>query len=152
MPNTQSGNNPATTYTLSDFVAMKNQDELTYPNFAIFDYKFGEKFVEESIVDYYIKELKSSCIKIDSLTVEEIAKYKYAPELLSYDIYGTTSLDFIILLCNGIIDPKEFDFKRSYLLLPKASALSSLLSAIYNSESQWISINRSKIKKESAEK
>lgn len=142
MPNTPSGNNPATTYTLSDFIAMKNQDELTYANFAIFDYKFGEKFVEESVIDYYIKELKSICIKVNSLTVEEIAKYKYDPGLLSYDIYGTTSLDFIILLCNGIIDPKEFDFKRSYLMLPKASSLSTILSAIYNSESKWLEINK----------
>lgn len=142
MPNMTTGNNPAKTYTLSDFVAMKNQDELTYANFAIFDYKFGEKFVEESVIDYYIKELKSTCVKVNSLTVEEIAKYKYAPDLLSYDIYGTTSLDFVILLCNGIIDPKEFDFKRSYLMLPRASSIATMLSAIYNSESKWLEINK----------
>lgn len=142
MPNTPSGNNPATTYTLTDFIAMKNQDELTYANFAIFDYKFGETFVEQSIIDYYIKEIKSICVKVNSFTVEEIAKYKYAPDLLSYDIYGTTSLDFIILLCNGILDPKDMDFKRSYLMLPKAASLSKILSAIYNSESTWLSINK----------
>ena len=142
MPNMTTGNNPAKTYTLSDFVAMKNQDELTYANFAIFDYKFGEKFVEESLIYYYIKELKSTCVKVNSLTLEEIAKYKYAPDLLSYDIYGTTSLDFVILLCNGIIDPKEFDFKRSYLMLPRASSIATMLSAIYNSESKWLEINK----------
>lgn len=142
MPNTIAGNNPATTYTLSDFIAMKTQDELTYANFAIFDYKFGESFVEQSIIDYYVKEIKSICIKVNSITQEEIAKYKYAPDLLSYDLYNTTSLDFIILLCNGIINPQEFDFKRKYLMLPKGKDLAKLLSNIYNSEYTWISINK----------
>lgn len=146
MPNMSYGNNPAKTYTLSDFIAMKTQDELTYINFGITDYKLGETFVEQSILDYYITELKSLCIKINSFTVEEIAKYKYAPELLSYDIYGTTSLDFIILLCNGIIDPKEFDFKRGFILLPKGPVLSEFLSKVYNSESEWLSISRQKDK------
>ena len=142
MPNTITGNDPAKTYTIPDFISMKSQDELTYANFAIFDYKFGETFVEQSIIDYYVQELKSICVKVNSLTVEEIAKYKYAPDLLSYDIYGTTSLDFIILLCNGIIDPKEFDFKRKYLMLPKARDLAVILSAIYNSEYNWLGINK----------
>lgn len=132
---------PALTYTLSDFVAMKSQDELTYKNFAIINYKLKESFVEQSILDYYLSELKSLCLKITSFTVEEIAKYKYAPELLSFDIYGTTSLDFIILLCNGILDPKEFDFSRNYILLPKAATLSEFLSRVYNSESNWLSLN-----------
>lgn len=142
MPNTSYSNSPALTYTLSDFIKMKSQDELTYANFAIVDYKMGETFVEQTIIDYYLKELKSTCIKITTFTAEEISKYKYAPELLSYDIYGSTSLDFIIMLCNGIIDPKEFDFKRGYLLLPKGKALSEFLSKVYNSEFKWLTTNR----------
>ena len=148
MPNTASGNNPAVTYTIQDFINMKSQDELTYPNFAIFDYKFGETFVEESILDYYIAELKSICLKVTEFKPEEIARYKYAPDLLSYDIYGTTQLDFLINLCNGIIDIKDFDFKRGYLLLPKAQALAEFLSAVYNSESGWLAINKREIDKE----
>ena len=146
MPNMTYGNDPATTYTLSDFIAMKTQDELTYTNFGITDYKLGETFIEQSILDYYISELKSLCMKINSFTVEEISRYKYSPELLSYDIYGTTSLDFVILLCNGIINPHEMDFKQGFILLPKAAALSEFLSKVYNSESEWLSISRSKDK------
>ena len=147
MPNTASGNNPAVTYTIQDFINMKSQDELTYPNFAIFDYKFGETFVEESILDYYIAELKSICLKITEFKPEEIARYKYAPDLLAYDVYGTTQLDFLISLCNGVIDNKDFDFKRGYLLLPKAQALAEFLSAVYNSESGWLAINKREITK-----
>ena len=148
MPNTASTNNPAVTYTISDFINMKSQDELTYPNFAIFDYKFGETFVEESITDYYLDELKSICLKVTSFTPEEIARYKYAPDLLAYDLYNSTSIDFIILLCNGVISPLEFDFKSGYLYLPKAQALAELLSEIFNSESGWLYINRNTVKEE----
>ena len=148
MANTYNGNSPAETYTLTDFIAMQSQDELTYKNFAIFDYKFGETLIDQSVIDYYIKELKTICVKIDTFTAEEIAKYKYAPDLLAYDVYKSTSLDFIVLLCNGIIDPKEFDFKRKYLMLPKSSSLAALLSSIYNNEYDWLSINKRKISEE----
>ena len=141
-------NNPALTYTLSDFVELGKQDEMTYNNFSIIRYRMSTEFAEQNIVDYYLSELRTICLKITSISEEEINRYKYAPDLLAYDVYGTTQLDFIVLLCNGIIDPKEFDFKRKYLLLPKADALKEFLSRVYNSESDWININRTELKKE----
>lgn len=155
-------NNPAKTYTLTDFIAMKSSDELTYHNFAIFKkmiYKVTDssgvtttdctaELLEQNILDFYMSELKTLvvddsengvCIKVDTISAEEVAKYKYQPDLLAYDIYGSTQLDFIILLCNGIIDPKDFDLKSGYLLLPVASKLKSFLSKVYNAESEWLS-------------
>ena len=131
-------NNPALTYTLSDFIAMKDQDELTYANFSIMNRSLSTEFVEQNILDYYLKELKSLCVKVNSITPEEKIKYIYAPDLLAYDIYGSVQLDFIVLLCNGMIDPKEFDFKRSYLSLPRPSELKEFLSMVYNAESTWL--------------
>ena len=141
-----SKNNPALTYTLAEFIDMKMQDELTYENFSIIRYEMQTKFAEQNIIDYYFRELKNICMKITSFTEEEIVKYRYAPDMLSYDVYGSTQLDFIVLLCNGIIDPKEFDFKRKYLLLPKASHLKEFLSKVYNSESEWLELNRAELK------
>src|SRR5574344_729590 len=128
-------NDPALTYTLSDFVEVGQQDEMTYSNFSIIQYRMSTEFAEQNIIDYYLSELKSICLNITNLSEEEINKYKYAPDLLAYDVYGTTQLDFIVMLCNGIIDPKEFDFKRKYLLLPRANVLQEFLSQVYNSES-----------------
>ena len=139
-------NNPALTYTLSEFMDMKSQDELTYENFSIIRYEMQTKFAEQNIIDYYFRELKNICMKITSFTKEEIVKYRYAPDILAYDVYGSTQLDFIVLLCNGIIDPKEFDFKRKYLLLPKAAHLKEFLSKVYNSESGWLELNRAELK------
>lgn len=135
-------NDPALTYTFDDFIALKDQDEMTYENFGIIRYKMQCTFVEQNILDYYLDELKKCSLKVTEFTQEEIVKYKYQPDLLAYDVYGSTQLDFVILLVNGIIDPKEFDFKRKYVLLPRKSILAEFLSRVYNSESDWIKLNR----------
>ena len=139
-------NNPALTYTLSEFISLGMQDEMTYRNFSIISYRMNTEFVDQNILDYYIKELKSVCMKITEFTNEEIKRYMYSPDLLAYDVYGSTQLDFIILLCNGMIDPKEFDIThRKYLLLPKATILKEFLSKVYNSETDWMNLNRSEL-------
>lgn len=135
----KSRSNPARTYTLTDFVDIGRQDELTYGNFStLFKKDNNFSYVDQNILDYYIEELKGICKKVTKISSEEIAKYKYSPDLLAYDLYGSTQLDFILLLCNGIIDPKEFDFKKSYILVPPYEDLYNLLSSIYNSESTWL--------------
>lgn len=140
-------NEPAMTYTLTDFIDMKNQDDLTYIHFTILRESDTSKikYVEQNIIDLYMPELKKICVKVEDITSEQIAKYKYAPDLLAYDIYGSTQLDFIVLLSNGIIDPKEFSMNRGYLTLPRPSVLNQFLSEVYNSESDWIEVNRTQL-------
>jgi hypothetical protein len=138
-------NDPALTYNLTDFIDMGSQDEQTYENFSILTYMDGVEFSEKCIIDYYIDELKAISLKITTFTEEEINKYRYSPDLLAYDVYGSTQLDFIVMLCNGIIDPKEFDFKRNYLLLPRADVLKAFLSSVYNANGEWHDINRAAI-------
>ena len=130
---------PALTYTLDDFIGEKRSDSITYANFSIIRATDYARFTETGLLDYYMKDLRNTCIQIpiENVTFEQKAKYKYHPDLLAYDIYGTTQLDFVVLLCNGIIDPKEFDLKCSYLSLPKRSALIKLLSDVYKSETAW---------------
>lgn len=139
-------NNPAKTSMLETFCDMKDQDELTYTTLSILRYQFGIEFAEECLTDYYMKELKSICTKADNIRHEDRVRYQYRPDLLSYDLYGTTQLDWIIMLCNGIIDPKDFDMKSSYLYAPKTSALRAFLSRVYNSEGNWLDINRTELK------
>ena len=135
-----SKSNPAKTYTLDDFILEGKTDQLTYSNFAITRKTSYATFVDTGLLDYYLKELKAVSIEIpiENITQDQIVKYRYQPDLLAYDIYGSVQLDFIVLLCNGIIDPKEFDFKVKSLLLPKASVLVEFLSQVYRSEQTWI--------------
>lgn len=134
---------PALTYTLNDFIKEKQSDDLTYSKFSIIREKYYTKFTETGLLDYYMRDLKDTCIQIpiENITFEQKAKYKYQPDLLAYDIYGSTQLDFVVLLCNGIIDPKEFDLKCAYLSLPRRSALIRLMSNVYRSEKKWRSLS-----------
>lgn len=138
-------NNPAKTFTLEQFIAMKSTDNITYNNFSIYGKIDGQKILESNILDEYLDELVSLC-KVVKLSSDEARKYKYAPDLLAYDVYGSTQLDFVILAANDMIDPKDFNLKK--LKLPMSSVLTALLNEIYSSNSNWISKNRYDLEKE----
>ena len=128
--------NPATTYTLSDFIKAGRGDQLTYSHFTISEEINNISIPSHNIISDYMDELKKLCIQIpkENITAEQYARYKYNPDLLSYDIYGTVQLDFIVLYCNNIIDPKEFDLHNKYLYLPRASVLQDFLSNVYSAD------------------
>ena len=134
---------PSETYTLEDFVSMKIVDDMTYYNFSIVEVINGVKHLDINLVEEYLDILKKASVKIE-LSKQEFRRYQYRPDLLSYDIYGSTQLDFVILLLNDIIDPKEFT--RAILYLPRASVLKEFLDAVYSKESGYIEQNRADMK------
>jgi hypothetical protein len=127
---------PAKTYTLEDFVEAGENDEVTYTRFSIIRELNGIKYASYNILDNYLDELKKICVRIpkENITVQQLSRYKYNPDLLAYDIYGSTQLEFVVLYCNGIIDPKDFDFHTRYIYLPKASILREFLSSVYTAD------------------
>ena len=133
--------NPATTTTLEDFIEMRSIYEMTYYNFSILEVINGVEHLNHNLIEDYLEELKSACITVD-LTLDQYKKYKYFPDLLSYDVYGSVQLDFIIMLLNDCIDPKEFDKKT--VILPYASVLASFLNTVYSKEQLYIEENRVK--------
>ena len=143
----------ALTHTLSDFIEFKEADEIAYKNFTVrrneVIYNKRERatnekkiehaiFYDTNVLDFYLDELKAISLRVDTFTPDEINEYKYHPDRLAYHLYGSTQLDYIILLVNGIIDPKEFDFRRGYIYLPKAVDLLEFLSRVRNTEEAWI--------------
>ena len=138
-------NKPAQTYTLEQFINMKNTDGITYNNFSIYGKIDGQKILESNILDEYIDDLVSLS-KIVKLSSDEYIKYKYAPDLLAYDVYGSVQLDFVILAVNDMIDPKDFNLKR--LKLPTSTILKTMLNEIYSVNAGWISKNRYDLEKE----
>lgn len=132
--------NPALTYTLDQFISMKFTDELTYYNFSIIEMVNGSKLLDHNLIEDYLPELEALCVNCE-LDQEQYKKYKYSPDLLAFDVYGSTQLDFIILMINDMIDPKEFDLKT--IKLPYASHLKTFLSSVYNAESSYLTHNRS---------
>jgi len=129
---------PAKEYTLSDFVNDQNIDEMTYRNFSATKKIYNMELVELNMLTLYIDELKSICLKVTSFSENEINRFKYHPDLLAYYLYKSVQLDFVILMCNGMIDPKDFDFKQGFLYLPRPDDLRVFLSAVHNSEKVWL--------------
>ena len=131
--------NPATTTTLEDFIEMRSIDEMTYYNFSILEVINGVEHLNHNLIEDYLEELKSACITVD-LTLDQYKKYKYFPDLLSYDVYGSVQLDFIIMLLNDCIDPKEFDKKT--VILPYARVSASFLNPVSSQEQLYIEPHR----------
>ena len=96
--------------------------------------------VPETNVCYdYLKELLAVADKIE-LSDEEYAKYKYRPDILSYDLYGTTTYEFILLAINKIISPKYFTKKKIYVI--DSEYIEEVLTDIYNAEQEYLTLNR----------
>jgi hypothetical protein len=133
----------ATTSTVEDFIAMKSSDELTYYNYSILEYSNGyDMFITNLLYDY--DEEFSEKVKVLQLTDRERSKYRYKPYLLAYDIYGSAELDFVIMMLNGIIDPKEFDFSRVKVI--KYADLNDLLTRITSVNEKYLNTMKSKLK------
>ena len=132
---------PAKTYTLDQFINMKTSDEITYRNLSVLDKSHGLEILDHNIVRDYIDYLEDIGA-ITEVTLDDLQmnKYRYAPDLLAYDLYGSTQLDFFILMLNDMIDPKEF-FHWRIKLVP-ATVVKEFFSTIYNAEKKYISISR----------
>ena len=70
-----------------------------------------------------------------TLNDDEIRKYRYNPKMLSFDLYGTTRLYYVILLMNDLCDIHKFDLKNNNLLLLTKSQMANSISKIYKADS-----------------
>lgn len=129
----------ASTYTLDQFISMQSSDQLTYKNFAILEKYNNVEYLDHNLIDDYLTEFTAISVEVE-LSLDQYKRYKYSPDLLSYDIYGTTQLDFVILALNDMIDPKDFIKKKIKLLYN--SSMKELMSYVYNSNSGYIQLNR----------
>ena len=127
-----------TTSTLEIFINYKNLDSnIYYKDLSIFEKSIDGKSVllSYNILNDYRKEIFDFVIPI-TLTDEEFQKYQYQPKKLAYDLYGSTEYYYMILFINSMTNIKEFNRRRINLM--RAKDMSSVLSAIYSSESEYI--------------
>ena len=127
-----------TTSTLESFINYKNLDNnVYYKDLSIFEKSIDGKSVllSYNILNDYRKEIFDFIIPI-TLTNEEFQKYQYQPKKLAYDLYGSTEYYYMILFINSMTNIKEFNRRRINLM--RAKDMSSVLSAIYSSESEYI--------------
>ena len=129
----------AKTHTIEEFIDKKFEDQLTYRNFSIVDYSDDIELIDRNLISDYLPILERACTNYP-FTAREYRKYKYCPDLLSYDLYGTTQLDFLLMMLNDMVDPKEFTMK--VIKLPDVKILRTALSDILSVNSGFIEQNR----------
>lgn len=132
--------------TISEYIELYNIEEITFPNFflkMLVSTPNGEVQLlnSENIYQKYIPELNKSKKKV-ILTNDEYQKYRFNPKRLSYDIYGTTELWFMILNANELHSISEFDIKTIYLY---DTSLLRKMSKIINLESNARDFNEAEI-------
>ena len=127
------------TYTLEDFIKMQVSDQLTFRNFSTVSVVNGVELTDKNLIEDFLPELTKNCIDV-TLSSDEYIRYKYAPDLLAFDVYGSVQLDFIILYMNGIIDPKDFDFK--IVKLVRSSVLKDFLNHVFGSQRYILENNK----------
>ena len=135
----------AKTMTVEDFISLGSSDEVTYYNYSLLEYLNGYEMFITSILYDYEDEISDAVILV-ALTEEERAKYRYKPYLFAYDIYGATEYKFIIMMLNGIIDPKEFDLQKIKVI--SKSTLNNILSRILSVNESFMNSNRAQLKKD----
>ena len=129
---------PEQTNSMSEFISIGKSANYTYTNFSILEKLNGQPFPVENVLDDYIDEILSVA-RVITMTDKELSKYKYRPKILSYDLYGTTELDFLILRLNGMTSPKEFTKSKVKLLSPDDLGI---INKIYRAEQVYIKDNR----------
>ena len=129
----------AQTYTVEDFINMQTTDNMTFRNYSLVAVINGVEVTDKNLVEDFLDTLTDEIVKVD-LSYDEYMRYKYAPDLLAYDVYGSVQLDFMILYLNGIIDPKDFDFKS--IKLVRSSTLQDFMNRVYDSQKYILENNK----------
>ena len=136
------------TYTVEDFIELgKEIDDIQYSKFSILAKAVSDVtnpilYATHNLIYDYEEELKKVSLTID-MTDNEYNKYRLKPKLLSYDVYGSTEIYFVILFINGMYNLKDFD--RKTIKLIKKDTMIQLLEAIYNAEQNYLMTNRSSV-------
>ena len=120
--------------TIKDYITQYNNEDITFSEFflkQVFITDAGKKLLMnfENLIIKYMPELKEMKVKV-TLSNEEYSRYRFNPKLLSFDIYGTTELWFLILEANELHTISQFDSKTIYLfradIIEKAARILNL--------------------------
>ena len=138
---------PQLTYTLNQFIALKDVDRIVYRRYSIMQRSLTNEellYCIDNVIHTYMDEMKKKR-KIVSVTESERIKYAYKPKLLAYDVYASTELFFILLALNGMCNMKQFDLieRKFFALTPQDCA--QFMSDIYNAEGDYLKLNRTSL-------
>ncbi len=139
-------------YTITDYIKTYNEDSISFSTLHLKEVNTlssSDKIVllSDSILDKYDDVLKKY-ITTKTLTNEEYRKYQYNPKYLSYDLYGTTELWFLILHANQLYSITQFHINPIKIY---TSDILKIIESILNLEKNIIDSNEDGITKALAE-
>jgi len=131
--NTRGTEAPEDCHTLNEFIAIgQSLDRANhYGMFSFKEIVNGSEFIVSNILDDYLAELKELSVNVN-ITSEEAEDYMYNPKKLSYKLYKTTELYWVILKINDIADVHEFTLDKKKLKLLEPKVMRESLDTIYN--------------------
>lgn len=144
MANNINAIDPYKTHTLDEFITVgKGSSTITYYTTSILEQIKGINYTIDNIVFDYMDEIKQLRVKV-KLDQAQARYYMYdGVYMLSYDLYKTRDLAFLIMALNGVYNPIDFTMDTIYIIRP--SSMQDILSSIYNAEKEYIDFNRSSI-------
>lgn len=122
-------------HTISEFIALgsKTTSNTYYRDLSYIENRDNMEFVVKNTLTDFLKELKERAYNVH-LSDIEMLDYRYNPKKLANDVYGTTSVYFVILLLNDMCDVHRFSLKNKQLLLLTKTDMANCLSSIYKSD------------------
>jgi hypothetical protein len=124
--------------TLNDYIRYGKTSNYTIPNSSSLMTVDNITIMESLVYDKY-KKLMFGMSHQRVLTDEEMNKYKYRPELLSYDIYSTPNLSHLLLYLNKC---SEEEFNMKIVRIISIENLNQIFSLIMSHESDNIGKNK----------
>jgi len=123
------------THTINEFINMglNSSDNNTYRDLSYFETRNGMEFIVKTILDDHIDTLLENTVTV-LLEDKDVRRYKFNPKMLSYDLYGTTKLFYIIMRLNGICNVHEFNLHNREIKLIPSTAMSKAISSIFKEE------------------
>lgn len=108
-------------YTIERLIKNGKDTELTYSNSSIISGDTNVSFTYRNIYSRHIDVVKQVSVKVE-LNEDDLIKYKYNPHLLSFVLYKTTDLWFLLLFINNMT--KISDFNRRIINVIDPNSLS----------------------------
>lgn len=126
----------AAAHTLSEFIQMGSSDgAYSYLDLSFWEERNNFEFIIKNLLDDYIYDMLDMSVLVD-LTSTDVETYKYNPKLMSYNLYDTTKLYYVILRLNNMCNIHDFTLSNKQLYLLSASDMSNCLSTIYKDNKQ----------------
>lgn len=133
---------PNFTSTIDQYISCKSSDNMCYHKLSFIDKHGDIEYDTYNVLSDYIDEIKDEYCVVVKLSNDEMAKYKYRPKLLCFDIYGSTELAFIILIINDMSSVKQFT--KNTLYMPRRDIMQELIRYLINANNSAINAYNSK--------